>query len=48
MVAYATTLTVLIALFMIGIKLAIDVVREWPQKKSVSSHFKEQGTGRHR
>jgi hypothetical protein len=48
MITTASTLTVLIALFLLGAKLMIDVVREWPRKKSVSGHFTEQRSGRDR
>ena len=48
MVSTALTLTVLIALFLLGAKLTIDAVREWPRKKLISSHFMEQRSGRHR
>jgi hypothetical protein len=36
MVSTSITLTVLVALFLAGIKCSIDVVREWPHRKSIS------------
>jgi hypothetical protein len=48
MVSTASTLAVLVALFLLGAKWTIDVVREWPRKKSVSSHFTKQHSRLHR
>jgi hypothetical protein len=42
MVSTASTLAVLIALFLLGVKWTMDVIREWPRKKSISSHIAEQ------
>jgi hypothetical protein len=42
MVSTAITLAVLVALFLAGIKWTIDVVREWPRKKSISGHLTRQ------
>ncbi len=42
MVTTITTLVGLIALFLAGIKWTIDVVREWPRKKSISNHLTDQ------
>jgi hypothetical protein len=39
MISTATTLAVLIGLFLIGIKWGIDLIREWPRKKPMSSYF---------
>ena len=39
MVSTAIALIVLVALFLLGIKWAIDLVREWPHKKPLSSYF---------
>jgi hypothetical protein len=41
-------LAVLVALFLLGAKWTIDVVGEWPPKKSVSNHFTEQHSPIHR
>ena len=40
MVPTAAILIPLIALFILGVKWAIDLSREWPRKKPVSSHFR--------
>ena len=48
MVTTVSTLAVLLALFLLGAKCSIDVVREWPRKKSISNYFTEQRSGRHR
>ena len=45
MVSTVITLTVLVALFLAGIKCWIDVVREWPHSKSISSHFTAEPSG---
>ncbi len=45
MVSTPLTLAVLVALFLLGIKWTVDVVREWPRKKLISSHFTEQRAG---
>jgi hypothetical protein len=47
MASTAMTLAVLLALFLVGIKWTIDVVRERPRKKLISSHFTLQRSGRH-
>lgn len=39
MVPTAIALIVLVALFLLGIKWAFDLVREWPHKKPISSYF---------
>ena len=39
MVSTTAILILLIALFIMGIKWAIDLIREWPRKKPVSNHF---------
>lgn len=39
MVSTAVALIVLVPLFLLGIKWAIDLVREWPHKKPISSYF---------
>ena len=39
MVSTLIALIVLVALFLLGIKWAIDLVREWPHKKPISSYF---------
>jgi hypothetical protein len=41
MVSTGPTLAVLIALFLLGVKWTMDVIREWPHKKSISSHIAE-------
>jgi hypothetical protein len=41
MVSTAIILVVLIGLFLLGIKWTIDVIREWPRKKPLSSYFEE-------
>jgi hypothetical protein len=48
MVSTAIILVVLIGLFLLGIKWTIDVIREWPRKKPLSSYFEELRSGRHR
>lgn len=42
MVSTATTLTVLIALFLLGVKWTIDLISEWPRKSPMSTYFKQQ------
>jgi len=42
MISTATTLTVLLALFLLGIKWTIDLVRGWPRKRPLSSYFEQQ------
>ena len=39
MVSTGSTLAVLIALFLLGVKWTMDVIREWPRKKPISSHI---------
>ena len=39
MVSTVIILAVLVALFLVGIKWSIDVVSEWPHRKSITSHF---------
>ena len=39
MVSTAATLIVLVALFLLGIKWTIDLIREWPRKRPLSSYF---------
>ena len=41
MVSTGSTLAVLIALFLLGFKWTVDVIREWPRKKSIFSHIEE-------
>jgi hypothetical protein len=41
MVSTVITLTVLVALFLTGIKCSIDVVREWPHRKSIARWAKK-------
>ena len=48
MISTATTLIGLVGLFLMGIKWTIDLIREWPHKKPISSYFEKQQTGRHR
>jgi len=38
----ATTLTILVGLFLLGIKWTIDLILEWPRKKPLSSYFEQQ------
>ena len=39
MISTVIILAVLVALFLVGIKWSIDVVREWPHRKPIASHF---------
>jgi hypothetical protein len=39
MISPATILTVLVGFFLLGIKWGIDLIREWPRKKPISSYF---------
>jgi hypothetical protein len=39
MISAATIVTVLLGLFLLGIKWGIDLIREWPRKKPMSSYF---------
>jgi hypothetical protein len=48
MISTASTLIVLVSLFLVGIKLTIDLIREWPHKKRISSHFEAGRSRRHR
>ncbi len=36
------TLVVLVGLFLLGIKLTVDLIRERPHKKPLSSYYKQQ------
>lgn len=45
MVSTASTLAVLVALFLLGVKWTMDVIREWPRKRSISGHIAEQRSG---
>ena len=42
MISTATTLIGVLGLFLLGIKWAIDLVREWPRKSPMSSYFEQQ------
>jgi hypothetical protein len=42
MISTATTLIGLLALFLLGIKWAMDLIREWPRKSPMSSYFERQ------
>jgi len=42
MISTATTLTVLVGLFLLGIKWTIDLIRGWPRKRPLSSYFEQQ------
>ena len=47
MASTAITVAFLVALFLVGIKWTVDVVREWPRKKSISNHLTDRSI-RHR
>ncbi|PYX25107.1 MAG: hypothetical protein DMG82_06125 [Acidobacteria bacterium] len=42
MISAATMLTVLVGLFLLGIKWTIELVRDWPRKSPMSSYFEQQ------
>jgi len=42
MISTAITLIGLLGLFLLGIKWAMDLVREWPRKGPMSSYFEQQ------
>jgi len=42
MISTATMLTVLVGLFLLGIKWTIDLIRGWPRKIPLSSYFEQQ------
>jgi hypothetical protein len=42
MVSIATILVVLVALFLVGIKWTIDVIRRWPHKIPISRYLEQQ------
>lgn len=46
MISTATTLTILIAAFLVGVKLTIDLIRERRRKVPLSDYFKQQSTRR--
>jgi hypothetical protein len=47
MISTATTLIGLLALFLLGVKWAMDLIREWPRKSPMSSYFEQQHSMRH-
>ena len=42
MISTATTVIGLLGLFLLGIKWTIDLIREWPRKRPLSSYFEQQ------
>ena len=48
MISTATTLIGLVGLFLVGIKWAVNLIRERPHKKPISSYFEKLQSGRHR
>ena len=42
MIPTATILVVLVALFLVGIKLTIDVIRGWPRRIPISRYLEQQ------
>ena len=42
MISTASTLIGLLALFLLGIKWTVDLIRGWPRKKPLSSYFEQQ------
>lgn len=42
MISTATTVTGLIALFLLGVKWAVDLISEWPRKSPMSTYFEQQ------